>query len=33
MRVNKGIAKNDEFIKERCSAFDLDELFRNAEQA
>ena len=30
IRVNKGIKKNDPFIKERCNCLDVDELFENA---
>ena len=30
IRVNKGIKKDDPFIKERCNCLDVDELFENA---
>jgi len=30
IRVNKGIKKDDPFIKERCDCLDVDELFENA---
>ena len=30
IRVNKGITKDDPFMKERCNCLDVDELFENA---
>lgn len=30
IKFNKGIKKDDPFIKERCDCLDVDELFKNA---